>query len=98
MFANVCFQQVQNFKARAEDVIIASFPKSGTTWVQEIVHQISMIHASKQDQKDSNVVEKKVYFECQKLALIVKYETEGIEIAFNEKIFLIGSKRIINIK
>ena len=49
------FQQVQNFKASPDDVIIASFPKSGTTWAQEIVHQISMIHASKQVQKDANI-------------------------------------------
>ena len=49
------FQQVENFTTRPEDVIIASFPKSGTTWAQEIVHQISMIHASKQVKKDANI-------------------------------------------
>ena len=49
------FQQVQNFKASPDDVIIASFPKSGTTWVQEIVHQISMIQASKQEKKNSDI-------------------------------------------
>ena len=55
------FQQVENFTTRPEDVIIASFPKSGTTWAQEIVHQISMIHASKQVKKDANIPISEVY-------------------------------------
>ena len=46
---------MENFTTRPEDVIIASFPKSGTTWAQEIVHQISMIHASKQVKKDNDI-------------------------------------------
>ena len=57
------FQQVQNFKASPDDVIIASFPKSGTTWVQEIVHQISMIQASKQEKKKSDITVQEVNIE-----------------------------------
>ena len=57
------FQQVQNFKASPDDVIIASFPKSGTTWVQEIVHQISMIQASKQERKNSDIAVQEVNIE-----------------------------------
>ena len=58
------FQQVKNFKASPDDVIIASFPKSGTTWVQEIVHQISMIQASKKEKKNSDIAVQEVNVEA----------------------------------
>ena len=48
------FKDVEKFTARPSDVIIASFPKSGTTWVQEIVHQISMVQAAKQALRKEN--------------------------------------------
>ena len=64
------FQQVENFTTRPEDVIIASFPKSGTTWAQEIVHQISMIHASKQVKKDTTSLISEVNIKIENLLLI----------------------------
>ncbi|XP_018011736.1 sulfotransferase 4A1 isoform X2 [Hyalella azteca] len=34
-------QELPNFQARETDVIVASFPKTGTTWVQEIVYMLT---------------------------------------------------------
>ncbi|XP_069508167.1 sulfotransferase 1 family member D1-like isoform X2 [Ambystoma mexicanum] len=34
------WEQVEVFKARADDLLIATYPKAGTTWVSEIVDQI----------------------------------------------------------
>lgn len=34
-------KKVANFKLREGDIIVASFPKAGTTWVQEIVYLIN---------------------------------------------------------
>ena len=30
-------ENIRKFKARKEDIFVASFPKSGTTWLQEVV-------------------------------------------------------------
>ena len=51
---HIQFKDLEKFTARPSDVIIASFPKSGTTWVQEIVHQISMLQAAKQAIRKEN--------------------------------------------
>ena len=41
-------EKIMSFKARPGDVFVASFPKSGTTWVQEVVYQLYLNQCSKE--------------------------------------------------
>ena len=47
-------QQLTEFRGRPSDVIVASFPKSGTTWLQEIVWRVTH-HTEMADGKGSGV-------------------------------------------
>ncbi|XP_069840579.1 sulfotransferase 1C4-like isoform X2 [Dendropsophus ebraccatus] len=42
--ANTCkiWDQIYNFQAREDDILIATFPKAGTSWIQEIVDLIML--------------------------------------------------------
>ena len=47
-------QQLTEFQGRKADIIVASFPKSGTTWLQEIVWRVTH-HTEMTDGKGSGV-------------------------------------------
>uniref|UniRef100_A0A8C6N501 Sulfotransferase n=1 Tax=Mus spicilegus TaxID=10103 RepID=A0A8C6N501_MUSSI len=34
------WRQIQTFKAKPDDLLICTYPKSGTTWIQEVVDMI----------------------------------------------------------
>ena len=42
-------KKVEELEVRPTDVFVASFPKSGTTWLQEVVYRLYMLEASKND-------------------------------------------------
>lgn len=54
---------IENFQVNDGDVLVASFPKSGTTWIQEIIWQIVNGAESNGRTSDVNMEEKFPYLE-----------------------------------
>jgi hypothetical protein len=48
--------KVSNFAARKEDIFVASYPKSGTTWLQQVVYLLCTDSNDEEEPKDSNEV------------------------------------------
>ncbi|KAK8738050.1 hypothetical protein OTU49_004373, partial [Cherax quadricarinatus] len=49
------FQELPNFRFKSDDVVVASYPKTGTTWVQEIVYMLT--HNFQKSDETSEVLE-----------------------------------------
>ncbi|XP_062315105.1 cytosolic sulfotransferase 2-like [Osmerus eperlanus] len=43
------WENVQNFKARPDDILIATYPKAGTTWVSYILEMLCFGHSERQN-------------------------------------------------
>jgi hypothetical protein len=55
------FEEIKNFRLEADDVLVVSFPKSGTTWIQEVIYQILGTKDGKMDER--NIEERFPYLE-----------------------------------
>ena len=51
MVSSGIMEKIEMFQARPGDVFVASFPKSGTTWVQEVVYQLYLQQCSKESKQ-----------------------------------------------
>jgi len=58
MVANGTLENVAAFQLRDDDLIVASFPKSGTTWLQEVVYRLRHLRGKK-DEYEKDVMETK---------------------------------------
>ncbi|XP_068192533.1 cytosolic sulfotransferase 1-like [Antennarius striatus] len=80
------WERVQNFKARPDDILMATFPKAGTTWVSYILELLYFGHTHK-ERLTSMPISKRVPF----LEASDSYIDTGVDLAENLSI----SPRII---
>lgn len=89
-FNGVCFSKyftenwdnVQNFTARPDDILIATYPKAGTTWVSFII-DLLYFDQTCPDRKESVPLSQRVPF----LDIAVPNQPSGTELADQLKIF-----------
>ncbi|ESO02472.1 hypothetical protein HELRODRAFT_65652 [Helobdella robusta] len=64
MFANLeLLDAIGRFQMKNDDILVVSFPKSGTTWVQEIVTQILALQSTISTDRHSNIEDRFPYIE-----------------------------------
>ncbi|XP_041802667.1 cytosolic sulfotransferase 3-like [Chelmon rostratus] len=71
------WENIQNFQARPDDILIATYPKAGTTWVSYILDLLYFGQTSPERQTSIPIYERVPFLE------IVKSAEEGVDLANN---------------